>query len=338
MSFARNLLLFILSLCALTSCMITDSVRTIQIEIMKPGIFVIPEKLNTVAVFNRDLFKSDTCIFTYHNGYGIIADSTIRCHDLSNTCVDALSNFFEKEEYFRKVINYRDSANSLWTGNITIDNPDEFFEKTNSDICIFLDFFNLKNTHIAYYQSLYTQARLSWTIAFKTDTSSYVYNQVDTLIFENNGIFLKSIKDKRLKLILMNASEYLGRFFGTKMIPSWIQVERLYYKSNNLDMLQAEKYALENDWLKAAEIWNKETKNKNKRIAAKACYNMALACEMEGKPDVGIDWLVRSYSALKTNNAEHRANCQRYVYILSVRKKEIERLDKQIRNMKNNNQ
>jgi hypothetical protein len=133
----------------------------------------------------------------------------------------------------------------------------------------------------------------------------------------------------------LNKSESLGRFFGAKLIPSWIQVDRLYYSSSHPEMILAEKYALNNEWLKAAEIWNKETKNKNKRIAAKACYNMVLACEMEGKPDVGIDWLVRSYSALKTNNAEHRANCQRYIFILSVRKKEIERLDKQVRNPEN---
>lgn len=58
---------------------------------------------------------------------------------------------------------------------------------------------------------------------------------------------------------------------------------------------------------------------------------MAVAAEMEGKHDVSIDWLVKSYSALPVNNSEHKANCQRYINVLAIRKKEIERLGKQIR-------
>jgi len=97
-------------------------------------------------------------------------------------------------------------------------------------------------------------------------------------------------------------------------------------------MLLAEKYALQNDWLKAAEIWNRLTNNKNQKIAAKASYNMALACEMEGKHDVAIDWLVKSFSILKENSDVHKKNCQRYIAVLTLRKKELERLAKQVRN------
>lgn len=61
-------------------------------------------------------------------------------------------------------------------------------------------------------------------------------------------------------------------------------------------------YLLAGDWLKAAEIYKKETKNKNENIAAKATYNMALICEMEGNLDVAIDWLDRSNSVYKRKN------------------------------------
>lgn len=98
-------------------------------------------------------------------------------------------------------------------------------------------------------------------------------------------------------------------------------------------MLLAEKYALNNEWLKAAEIWNKQSKNKNPRMAAKACYNMALVCEMEGKLDNAIDWLVQSHSMLKVNNEEHKEICKRYITVLALRKKEIERLAHQVRNI-----
>jgi len=135
--------------------------------------------------------------------------------------------------------------------------------------------------------------------------------------------------------LLKNAAEYLGQSFASKLIPSWMPVERMYYKSGNIEMLKAEKLALHNDWLKAAEIWNRMTTNKNDVMAAKAKFNMALACEIEGKPDLAIEWLIRSYNGLKKENMEHRLNCQRYVNVLAMRKKDIVRLGKQMRNPAN---
>lgn len=96
-------------------------------------------------------------------------------------------------------------------------------------------------------------------------------------------------------------------------------------------MLIAEKYLLDSDWLKAAEIYKRETKNKNQNIIAKAKYNMALICEMEGNLDAAVDWLVLSYSTYKNENPEHKFNCKQYITLLAERKWEIERLEKQVR-------
>lgn len=333
MKSARSILTLLLLALNLTSCLITDSARSTQIEIMKPGIFNIPKYINTVAIFNRDSYQHDSIPFRYFDGITIETDTTIHYRTLSNTCVDALSGFLKKEGYFSEVINYRDRLTSIFPTNESIINPEEMFRKTKSDICIFLDFFNFSITALNGFDDIVANsACLSWTIAIKTDTLSYLYNQMDTLIYDANDFPLNLNGHQKLNMLVNNSSEYLGRFIGSKLIPTWLPVERLYYRSNNQNMLLAEKYAFNNQWLKAAEIWNKQTKNKNVRIAAKASYNMALACEMEGKLDVAIDWLIRSYSILKQNNEEHKANCQRYITVLALRKKEIEKLGKQVRN------
>jgi len=330
---ARTVLTFLLLALNLTSCLISDYTRTTKIEIMKPGIFNFPENTSTVAIINRGSYINDTIPFRYFNGTKIDTDTTVKYQALSNVCVDALAGFLEKEGYFRKVINYRDSLTSLNLSNISIINPEEMFRETKSDICIFLDFFDFSIASLnGFGDVVANSAKLSWTIAIKTDTLSYLYNQGDTLIYEANEFPLNFNGHNRLQMIVNNSSEYLGRSFGSKIIPTWLPVERLYYKSNNQNMLLAEKYALNNEWLKAAEIWNKQTKNKNDRMAAKASYNMALACEMEGKHDAAIDWLVQSYSILKVNNEEHKENCKRYIAVLALRKKEIAKLEKQVRN------
>ena len=331
---ARNILTFFLLALNLSSCMITDSARTTQIEIMKPAVLNLPDEIKTVAIINRAFYQRDSVPFQYPNLNKIETDTLVKYRTLSNNCVDALSGFFEKEGYFEKVNNYRDSLSVIYSSNETgIITAEELFQKTKSDICIFLDRFDFNVVALYGFSDVVVNgASLSWVIALKTDTLSYVYNQMDTLIYEATDFPLNLKDHAKLNLLVNNSSEYLGRSFGSKIVPTWLPVERLYYKSNNPNMLLAEKYALNNEWLKAAEIWNKQSKNKNPRMAAKSCYNMALACEMEGKLDAAIDWLVASYSILKENNEDHKENCKRYIAVLALRKKEIDKLEHQVRN------
>ncbi len=330
MSLNRNILPLLLLLGSLTSCIITENISSIQIEIMKPGMFIIPDSLNTIAIVNRSQSKLDSSFFSYFNGLKIISDSTIKYQELSNSTVDAVTNLFKKEGYFANVINYRDTLKGIELDSIT--KKDILLQKTKSDIFILLDSYRLENTNINnWVNSFYTEAYLAWTIGFKTDTTCYIYKQSDILTYDESQ-YSSYQKDSCLRLVLLNTSNYLGESFARKIIPSWLTVDRIYYTSKNPDMIRAENLAKNNEWIKAAKIWNKETKNKNPRIATKACYNLALACEMEGEHDAAIDWLIKSYHGLKNSNEEHKANCQQYISVLALRKKEIERVSKQIRN------
>ncbi len=339
-----------------SSCVMTNQIRTLKIEILRPGIFNIP-KDQSVVVINRDLYKTDTCTFRYSNGilkvedssndlgseentsyyieevlYEIKKDTSIHYKALSDTCVQVLSDYFKTIGYFSDMVEQSDSIYQLISVPGKIESQDELFEQTKTDICIFLDFFQLRSTY-SKDQSIpfRTKAKLLWTVVFKYDSLAYTYTQVDTLFYDRMQLLpFKGSNAKILSQLVNNSSIYLGNSFGAKMIPNWIQTERIYYKSQNTEMLKAEKYAISQDWLKAAEIWNQQSKNKNDKIAAKACYNMALACEMEGKPDVAIAWLVKSFSSLKKNNEDHKTNCQRYVNVLALRKLEIERLAEQV--------
>jgi len=208
------------------------------------------------------------------------------------------------------------------------------FKSTKADALVFLDLFQFENGLSSYFDGTFrTRAVLSWTITFRGNTSSpTIYNQIDTLFFSKSQFKYIQQKNQQSQKIYRNASKFLGKSFGTKLIPSWVPVDRMYYHSKNPEMIHAEKFAKNHVWLKAGEIWNKQTKNKNQKIAAKACYNMALACEMEGKYDLAIYWLTESNNILTKNNFQHRAYCQQYIRILTLRKDEIEMLEKLMRN------
>jgi len=299
---------------------------------MKPVDFVIPEHVKTVAIFKRD-FKNYTHSLDYLCKSNFTCDTTLNNNELSNCCVDGLAGFLEQEAYFQKVSNYRDSMNIRFKDPYMMYKSSDLFEITKADALIFLDLFQFEDGVFSFFDGTFrTRAALSWTIAFRDETKPIINDQIDTLFFSKSQYNDIQHKNQHSQQIYRDASNFLGKSFGAKMIPSWIQVERIYYHSKNPEMIKAENYAINHDWLKAAEIWNKQTKNKNQKIAVKACYNLALACEMEGKYDLAIDWLTDSNNRLTKNNYQHRAICQQYYRVLTLRKDEVERLEKQIRN------
>lgn len=318
-----------------SSCTLTENIRTFKIEILKPAILTIPEDADTIALIRRDFYQSDTCYFDYSGKFSKTKRTEIKHAYLGSLCIKALEDKLKTEHYFKHVINLRDSVNYLFETDRVINNTAKVFEEIDSDIYILLDYFHLYNSMLSETKDYFsTDAQLLWTIMIKNDTLSYIYNQEDQLVFDetlNPQFRVRSLQNQ----LIYDAAHYLGDNFGTKIIPSWLTAERQYYKSGNPAMLKAEKLARDNNWLQAAEIWNASTNNKNQRIAAKASYNMALACEMEGKIDLAIDWLVKSYSIMKTNNDDHKAFCQKYINVLANRKREIGKLESQVRNTVN---
>ncbi len=317
--------------CSLHSCIITISMRSIQVETMKPAVFTIPDSIKSIGVFNLSPYKKNNLSLEYLENDKISEDDIVNYKQISDKCTKALVSFLEKEAYFKKVRNFGDSINYLESDSTAND----IFKKFGIDACLFLDDIDFKIIALDNgSEMIVNNAQIIWSLAYKNDSMSYYYNQNDTLIYDDDktDLFYQRNNLIRIGNVAINSGEYLGKAFGAKVIPTWIQVERMYYASNNLEMLKAEKFAKNNEWIKAAEIWRIMTKNKNTMIAAKASYNMALVCEMEGHLDAAIDWLVQSYSTLKENNKEHKENCQRYINLLAMRKKEIEKLAKQVRN------
>lgn len=345
--------LLLMAMIGLISCRTTVLTRPIEVEIMKPASFILPEEIDTIAVFKRDFYQSDKIAFQAVDGDNpqIKRNNPIPLSYLSNKCVEALVTTLEKEGYFRKVINYSDSLNHLFPTDSMV-SCINLHRILGADAFVFLDNFKLKDRYsVAKHGNTYLmdsikevipefqtstkveriEAHLLWTFSFKDDPSLYSSSQPDFLYY-GNSVYPEFFGNESSRILMLeNSAEYLAKEFAKKIIPAWEKVIRYYYHSRNVHMLEAEKYLLENDWLKAAEIYQKQTNNKNRNIAAKARYNMALICEMEGKFDAASDWLERSKSTYKKECRNHLQNCEEYIKQLTVRIIEIRTLNKQVR-------
>jgi len=163
----------------------------------------------------------------------------------------------------------------------------------------------------------------------KKQELAFSYRKTDTIKWTASAYNLKeAIRTlPPRKDAVLNAADIAGSRFAEFLVPHWIEVERMYYKSGHVELKKTEELIQENRWLDAAEIWKKNTTNKNKSIAAKSMFNMALACEMNSDIDAAIDWAVKSFYVFGAKNQFHASNCQNYIQILARRKIDIQRIE-----------
>jgi len=81
-----------------------------------------------------------------------------------------------------------------------------------------------------------------------------------------------------------------GKKYGKRITPTWKDVYRNYFYGNE-EMQKAVPYVRTQNWTDAATIWREFTIDKNPRIAAMSCFNMALASEMLDKLDLAKSWI-----------------------------------------------
>ncbi len=165
-------------------------------------------------------------------------------------------------------------------------------------------------------------AYIDWSIAWKNDFGYSIFRQDTTIRLPNEVITINSGKPFYDDGLLNEASYKLAYCLAELISPKWTADSRSYYYSKNLTMLKAEEYAQKNEWMRAAEIWNTKTAVNNRKLAAKACFNMALACEMEGKSELALEWVNKSQTTARKSNTEHQDLCRQYLEILKQKLKD----------------
>lgn len=341
----RNISALLLLLLAFTSCVSAYKMSSIRVEMMKPALLPNPEKINTIALFSRDLVHLDTAKYIYYSKKHPIKDTAFHNINLYNTCINALTETIVNARYFKRVINCEDHFNeSIRTSDTSMYR--ELFHYLNADALVFLDRFKINDFQwkkgdngAREIEDLFREfsqctnlaqhwASLTWRIRIKGDTSTYIFRQLQDLYYGDSiypQFFGSNIRHQRM---LDNTSTFFAKQFAQKLIPSWQPEERLIYVAADTAMHKATKYCQKGEWPKAAEIYQRLAHSKKRSTIACATFNMAFICEMAGDLDAATDWLIRSR---ESTNLVHDDNCRYYLDILEERQKDIKILDQQMK-------
>ena len=114
-----------------------------------------------------------------------------------------------------------------------------------------------------------------------------------------------------------------GQAYGLRIVPYWLRVSRDYYVRGTYNFSIAKRKAQTGNWDQAGEYWYKETNNNKRKVAGRACYNMAIISEINGDIDQAIKWAQQSYEDYNNKLA------LRYVRILQNRQRRMQVLHDQ---------
>ena len=176
----------------------------------------------------------------------------------------------------------------------------------------------------AYYAYLQAYAQSHWTIHYAGQTREATFTQADTLLWESQLHYnrTQSLSDlpSRQEALLYLARE-LGNRMGSSFAPSWQTTRRYIYE---LPDLQAglDAFRLQR-WNSAINQWLTIVDSKDKKAAACAAANIAIAYEMLGDYASACDYAQRAsrlFGAWKTAyGRQQQVNIRYYLAQLQAR-------------------
>jgi len=309
---------------------------TVEIEVIKPAKITIPSGVNSLLILNNSLvFPSDTFKHEIQKGLFSLDTATTQLISYQVNEIINESPRFDTSILIPKLF-FRKSADSMKP--LHWESISKLCEKYNTDAVLSIEAFGIVDTMVrlkyyngyeySSYNTLVLLVNSMWRV-YLNDEKKVLEKRIfrDTIFIneiESRNAYLDAVTHKNdIDFLSQEIANNISIDVADRLAPFWQPEQRSFFIYQNNEMNQAASYAYNDNWRGAALIWKTLTDSKNTKIAASACFNMALVCEIEGRLDLAESWLLESLKAYKTQTA--------YDYLLTIRKRkaEAEKLNKQ---------
>ena len=311
-----RLICFLISAIGLTSC----NKSYMNLEVLVPAKITLPQHIKKIGIANRSLPDKENTFLNILEGF-VTGESIFADREASDKCIHGLFDKLNNSPRFQAVL--IEGANLKGTG--TRDFPealngnrvDELCKQYQVDALILLETFdsnvglhdNRRNvvrkdkngkeyTAVQYNSDLTINASSGWRVYdFTTRQIADENRYTDQKSWSSSGNTLsesrRNLPSKREAI--NNAGYFAGQQYAVRISPNWVNENRYYFTKGHDDFKIARGYIRAGNWDKAIEIWNKLSLNGDKKIAGRACHNMAFACEKKGQLDLAFEWAKKAY-------------------------------------------
>lgn len=313
----KNILLSCSVFLVLTSC---SSTRLMSLSVLEPAPVTLPASIKNASIINRSLAT----------GNGRILDAVDKVFTLegakldkegSEASVASLENTLTASKRFTAVkrVEYTGPGNNtpgMYPAPLSWEKVEELCRTNKSDVLFSLELFDTDskisyaatptriNTPLGSVPAIHQEA----TMRTLVKTGWRIYDPSTRLILDEASLARDLAFTGRGINPVMAANALIGRkdavkqvgsrageAYAFRVLPAWLRVSRHYYVRGNRMFKIARRKAEAGNWDGAADIWEDETSATKRKVAGRACYNMAIISEINGDLDQAIKWAQASY-------------------------------------------
>lgn len=327
--------LIFLAVFILISC---SSKNLLTLSVKEPAPVYVPSSIEKIGVVNRSLPTDKTAKLDKLDKILSIEGKNLD-KDGANASVLALLNELSKNDRFKEVklldkVDVRSPGLGVFPAALPWTQVEKICKENNVDALFVLSFYDtdtkldykavpieingplgVKVPGIEHHATVATIIKTGWRIydpKSKLLYDEYWENQTVTL----NGVGINPAKALEAivsrKENVLQVSSNIGYNYALRILPYWIRVSRYYYVRGTDNFKIGKRRAQTGDWDGAAELWNKEVNNPKRKVAGRACYNMAISNEINGDLDAAVSWASKAYTDYKDKLALNYLNVLKY--------------------------
>jgi hypothetical protein len=303
-------------------CYSCSSTNLMSLNVNEPAPVSLPPTAKTAAVVNRSRAADDSrTVDAIHRTLGM--ESKELQAEGSGAGTTGLSDALIRSNRFTSVrvlnnLDLRSYGAGVFPVTMSWDTVEKICRENHVDILFSLELFDAGSTvglNVANIATLgqgsnvKTQVKTGWRIydpATRSVLDQYVIYR--DLTFQGANILATGSALLGQKEAVIKAGNHAGEAYASRIIPYSLRVSRFYYVRGDGSFIVAKRMAQAGDWDQAGKLWQNETTNPSKKIAGRACYNMAIISEINGDLNGSLQWAKKAYEVYRTPYALEYVN------------------------------
>jgi len=323
----------------IASILVSCKTNQLYLNVIEPAPVTIPSYVKKVGIIDRSKPTDDTRPIDVAEKVISLESATLdregAMQSISGLSEELISNNRFEEVKTLKEIDFRTPQLLTFPTALTWDIVEKICNETGTDALFSLEKFDT-DTHVQYSSKKVEMKTILGTIpAIEHQAEMQTIVKTGWRIYDPSGLAIldeytyeesinssgKGINPILAAAALLGRKEAVGEVsnkaghgYGIRIVPYQIRVLRDYYVKGTNNFKIAKRKAQVGKWDEAGKLWEKETSNRDMKIAGRATYNMAIINEINGDLDAALGWAQKAYEDYNIKPALE------YVRILENRK------------------
>lgn len=319
------------ALCAAALFASCSSTNLMSLNVTQPAPVSLPPAAKTAAVVNRTRATDETrTIDAIHKAMSL--ESSNLQKEGARASMTGLADELMKNNRFSMVkpltdLDLRSFGAGVFPSAISWDTVAKICKDNNADLLFSLELFDAETKGAIGSTALGTVAgavpgltqQVNMTTLVKTGWRIYdpsSRNILDEYVLSRDLSFrgtpvaaagaIMGHKEEVIKV-----GNQAGAAYAYRILPYSVRVSRFYYVRGSSNFTVATRMARTGNWDGAARLWQQETTNPSRKVAGRACYNMAIISEINGDLNGAMTWAQKAYEVYNNRLALSYVNVLR---------------------------